>query len=113
MAVFSPVPCRVTGFCDRANVPDTFDARYAPGGSRLGKLASAGLHRDPPDEVPTMQRRMLGALEVELDTRYGPASWHNDAGSAMTWLAPHGEHIGLFLDDTGDLVIETHLFVPP
>jgi hypothetical protein len=113
LAVLVPVPCRVTGFCDHVHPTQHLDPLYRPGGWLIREIASVGLHLDPPDEIPSMQQRTLDAMEVELDHRYGAPVFANAKRSAMTWSAPDGEHIALFLDGNGGWVVETHLFGPP
>jgi hypothetical protein len=101
LAVLAPVPCRLTGFCDHVNPSEQLDPGYRPGGSWVRELAQTGIHTVPPDEIPPMHRRLLDAMEVELDHRYGQPAWANSARSAMTWAAPDGEHIALFLSAGG------------
>jgi hypothetical protein len=112
-AVFVPVPCRVTGRCDQMSRSTGPRWLPRPGESFVHYMADLGLHQVPPDEIPSMQRQTLDALEVELDHRYGPPIWSNAVRSAMRWNAQQGEHIALFLDARGYQVIETHVFLPP
>ena len=87
--VLVPVPCRVTGFCDRMPSPSELES---------------------PGDVPSMQRKTLDALEVELDARYGTPSWLDPAHTRMRWLTLTGETIVLALDARGASVDEVHLF---
>jgi hypothetical protein len=110
VAMLVPVPCRGTGACDHRKASERLDPIYQPGEPLVRDITEIGRYSVPEEDIPPMQQRMLDSLERELDQRYGRPEWWNASRSAMTWSAPDGEHIALFLNGINGWVVETHLF---
>lgn len=108
-AVYAPVPCTRKD-CRRPMGVDTalegppfvaFDAGL------VARPTSAGRDDALAIELPADQRRLLDALALELERRYGPPDWTSPTGTARVWYEG-GERIGLFLSRDGLWTVETH-----
>lgn len=112
IALFVPVPCRMTGFCDHL-LARTTNQRDQPiidfKAGLVDDLARVGREGAPEtDDRLTMQRRLFDALAVELEARHGQPQSTNRSRTAAVWRTPQGETIGLFLSPSGRWIIETH-----
>jgi hypothetical protein len=108
VTMLAPVPCMADGSCPWHNLPFELDPRRSDG-AILRQFATVGV-LIPHYAVPSIQRGLLDARQVELDRRYGPPTWTNLARSAMTWSAPNGERVVLFLTSGDGWIVEAHLF---
>jgi hypothetical protein len=113
VAMLVPVPCRGTGACDHLKASERLDPIYQPGEPLVRDITEIGEYLVPEEDIPPMQQRMLDSLERELDQRYGRPAWWNATRTAMTWSAPDGERVALFLNGINGWVVETHLFGAP
>ena len=110
-ATFTPVPCRMTGRCDRIPGRTVYSAEHDFVDHWSGlrdNLAAIG--RAAPEEpvgLPSMQRRMVDLLAGELDRRYGAPSWRDPHDYGQTWETPKSD-IGLFVGGNGTWIVETH-----
>lgn len=116
IAIFVPVPCRMYGRCDRL-FPHPGVRRdqpfVDPRKGLVDDLVGEGRKATPtPDPVPSMQRRLIDGLAVELEARYGAPESKNEVATAIVWRTSSGEEIGLFLAPNGQWVVETHEFPP-
>jgi hypothetical protein len=109
-AVFTPVPCRMYGRCDRlgegANVME-YDFVDHDRGLRSG-LVLVGENAEHLDqELGSMQQRMVDALTVELSTRFGSPVWRDRHHYGTAWSTENSD-VGLFVVGNGEWVVETH-----
>src|SRR6267142_9424 len=99
-AVFTPVPCRMYGRCDRVFPGTVYAAEHDFVDHSTGLRddpASIGRSAEPhATELPDMQQRMFDALDVELERRFGPPVWRDPHRYGMTWATQTSE-IGLFV----------------
>lgn len=105
-----PVGCRMYGKCD-AMLNDAglrerdFVDHHAGLRTGLAAIGRRAEHSDDP--LPSMQRRTVDAVAVELTTRYGPPMWTDVEHYGAVWLTAT-EEIGVFIIEGGTWVIETH-----
>jgi hypothetical protein len=114
LAVFTPVPCRMYGKCDRllqrSNIeePDLVDH---DAGLRVGLVALGQRGPTHDYDLPSMQQRMIDGLSVELQNRFGLPVWRDVHAYGTVWATRYSE-IGLFVLDRGRWVVETYEFHP-
>jgi hypothetical protein len=111
IAIFTPVPCRMYGRCDRIYGRTTFGPELDFVDHKSGPydhLADRGRNVPAHDmELPSMQHRMLDALAREPLRRFGTPTWQDPHRYGMTWSTRTSE-IGLFVAGSGGWVVETH-----
>jgi hypothetical protein len=110
-AIFTPVPCRMYGHCDRIYGRTTYGPELDFVDHHSGPyehLADRGRNVPPHDmELPIMQHRMFDALARELLRRFGTPTWQDPRRYGLTWSTRTSE-IGLFVAGNGGWVVETH-----
>jgi len=110
-AVFTPVPCRMYGRCDRIYGRTVYASEHDFVGLDVGlydHLADRGRSVEPHVmPMPAMQQLMFDALSPELGKRFGAPTWLDPRHYGGTWQTPTSE-IGLFVAGNGGWVVETH-----
>ncbi|HTL35616.1 MAG TPA: hypothetical protein VL326_20950 [Kofleriaceae bacterium] len=109
-AVFTPVPCRMYGRCDSRVDTDNIwerDLVDHDHGLRGGLLFIGESAQHHHEELPSMQQRMVDALTVELDKRFGAPVWRDPHQYGSAWSTATAD-VGLFVVGNGAWVVETH-----